>query len=53
MPAAFIAIEDRRFYEHQGVDALGIARALVADAVKGRMAQGASTITQQLARNLF
>ena len=53
VPAAFIAIEDRRFYEHQGVDALGIARALVADAVKGRMAQGASTITQQLARNLF
>jgi penicillin-binding protein 1A len=53
VPAAFVAIEDRRFYEHQGVDALGIARALVADAIKGRMAQGASTITQQLARNLF
>ncbi|MGZ6011247.1 MAG: transglycosylase domain-containing protein [Caulobacteraceae bacterium] len=53
VPAAFVSIEDRRFYEHQGVDALGIARALVADAVKGRAAQGASTITQQLARNLF
>jgi penicillin-binding protein 1A len=53
VPAAFVAIEDRRFYEHQGVDALGIARALVADAIKGRAAQGASTITQQLARNLF
>jgi penicillin-binding protein 1A len=53
VPAAFVAIEDRRFYEHQGVDALGIARALVADAMKRRMAQGASTITQQLARNLF
>jgi penicillin-binding protein 1A len=53
VPAAFIAIEDRRFYEHQGVDALGIARALVTDAIKGRAAQGASTITQQLARNLF
>ena len=53
VPAAFVAIEDRRFYEHQGVDALGIARALVADAMKGRAAQGASTITQQLARNLF
>ena len=53
VPAAFIAIEDRRFYEHQGVDALGIARALMADAMKRRMAQGASTITQQLARNLF
>ena len=53
VPAAFVAIEDRRFYEHQGVDALGIARALVADAIKHRAAQGASTITQQLARNLF
>jgi penicillin-binding protein 1A len=53
VPAAFVAIEDRRFYEHQGVDALGIARALVADAMKGHAAQGASTITQQLARNLF
>jgi penicillin-binding protein 1A len=53
VPGAFVAIEDRRFYEHQGVDALGIARALVTDAIKGRAAQGASTITQQLARNLF
>ena len=53
VPAAFVAIEDRRFYEHQGVDALGIARALVTDALKGHAAQGASTITQQLARNLF
>jgi penicillin-binding protein 1A len=53
VPAAFVSIEDRRFYEHQGVDALGIARALVADALKGKAAQGASTITQQLARNLF
>jgi penicillin-binding protein 1A len=53
VPAAFVSIEDRRFYEHQGVDAIGIARALVADAMKGHAAQGASTITQQLARNLF
>jgi penicillin-binding protein 1A len=53
VPAAFVAIEDRRFYEHQGVDPVGIARALVADLSKGRAAQGASTITQQLARNLF
>ena len=53
VPAAFVAIEDRRFYEHQGVDAIGIARALVADAIKGHAAQGASTITQQLARNLY
>ena len=51
--AAFIAIEDRRFYEHTGFDAIGIARAIVANAEQGRAAQGASTITQQLARNLF
>ncbi|HSV03346.1 MAG TPA: PBP1A family penicillin-binding protein [Phenylobacterium sp.] len=53
VPAAFVAIEDHRFYEHEGVDPVGIARALVADVTKGRMAQGASTITQQLARDLF
>jgi len=53
VPAAFVSIEDRRFYEHQGVDPVGIARALLTDLGKGRAAQGASTITQQLARNLF
>jgi penicillin-binding protein 1A len=53
VPAAFVAIEDRRFYEHQGFDAMGIARAIVSDLKAGRAAQGASTITQQLARNLF
>jgi penicillin-binding protein 1A len=53
VPAAFVAIEDRRFYEHAGFDAVGIARAMVEDLAKGRAAQGASTITQQLARNLF
>jgi penicillin-binding protein 1A len=53
VPAAFVAIEDRRFYEHQGIDPMGIARAIVSDISKGRAAQGASTITQQLARNLF
>ncbi|HEY1560544.1 MAG TPA: PBP1A family penicillin-binding protein [Caulobacteraceae bacterium] len=53
VPAAFVAIEDRRFYEHGGVDPLGMARALVADITQGRTAQGGSTITQQLARNLF
>ena len=53
VPAAFVAIEDRRFYEHGGVDPLGMARALVADLTQGRTAQGGSTITQQLARNLF
>jgi penicillin-binding protein 1A len=53
VPAAFVAIEDRRFYEHAGVDPLGMARALMADLGAGRAAQGGSTITQQLARNLF
>ena len=53
VPAAFVAIEDRRFYEHSGFDAVGIARAIVTDIAKGRAAQGASTITQQLARNLY
>jgi len=51
--AAFVSVEDRRFYEHAAVDPLGIARALVTDLTQGRAAQGASTITQQLARNLF
>jgi penicillin-binding protein 1A len=53
VPAAFVAIEDKRFYEHSGFDVQGIARALVTDLGEGRAAQGASTITQQLARNLF
>jgi penicillin-binding protein 1A len=53
VPAAFVAIEDRRFYEHAGFDAVGMARALMTDLALGRTAQGASTITQQLARNLF
>jgi penicillin-binding protein 1A len=53
VPAAFVAIEDRRFYSHSGFDPVGIARAIVADLGKGRAAEGASTITQQLARNLF
>jgi penicillin-binding protein 1A len=53
VPDAFIAIEDRRFYSHDGFDAVGIARAIVSDLGEGKAAQGASTITQQLARNLF
>ena len=53
VPNAFIAIEDRRFYSHHGVDPLGIARALVADVLHRGTAQGGSTITQQLAKNLF
>jgi len=53
VPQAFVAIEDRRFYEHYGVDPYGIARALIADVLHRGVAQGASTITQQLAKNLF
>ncbi|HJV67052.1 MAG TPA: PBP1A family penicillin-binding protein [Geomonas sp.] len=50
---ALVAIEDSRFYEHNGIDVRGIARALMKDVVKGRMAEGGSTITQQLIKNKF
>ncbi|MGB8576750.1 MAG: PBP1A family penicillin-binding protein [Pseudolabrys sp.] len=50
---AFVAIEDRRFYEHYGVDPFGIGRAFVANVLHRAVAQGGSTITQQLAKNLF
>jgi penicillin-binding protein 1A len=53
VPAAFVAIEDRRFYHHFGFDPIGMGRMVVVDFTKRRYAQGASTITQQLARNLF
>ena len=53
VPKAFIAIEDRRFYSHRGVDPLGIMRALAADVLRRGASQGGSTITQQLAKNLF
>jgi 1A family penicillin-binding protein len=48
---ALVAVEDSRFYEHGGIDVRGIARALVKDVVKGRLAEGGSTITQQLIKN--
>src|SRR5476651_610224 len=48
---AVVATEDRRFYSHGGIDILGIARAIVVDFVHHGGRQGASTITQQLARN--
>ncbi|RED77462.1 transglycosylase domain-containing protein [Cohnella phaseoli] len=50
---AFVATEDKRFYEHNGVDLLGIGRALVKDVIARSAVEGASTITQQLAKNLF
>jgi penicillin-binding protein 1A len=53
VPQAFIAIEDRRFYSHYGVDPVGVARALYANVLRRGVAQGGSTITQQLAKNLF
>jgi penicillin-binding protein 1A len=53
LPKAFIAIEDRRFYHHWGIDPVGVTRALVRN-VSGRgPMQGGSTLTQQLAKNLF
>src|SRR6187399_2691543 len=53
LPKAFIAIEDRRFYSHYGVDPIGIARAAVANIMHRGVSQGGSTLTQQLAKNLF
>jgi len=53
VPAAFIAIEDRRFYYHPGFDPIGMSRAMVRNMRAGRVVQGGSTLTQQLAKNLF
>ncbi|HWZ37260.1 MAG TPA: penicillin-binding protein 1A [Bradyrhizobium sp.] len=53
LPKAFIAIEDRRFYSHYGVDPWGILRAAVANVLHRGVSQGGSTLTQQLAKNLF
>jgi 1A family penicillin-binding protein len=50
---ALLAVEDARFYEHSGLDYRSIARAAVKDVLKGRMAEGGSTITQQLIKNKF
>jgi penicillin-binding protein 1A len=53
IPEALVSIEDRRFYSHYGVDPLGIARAVVTNVISGHMVQGGSTVTQQLAKNMF
>ncbi len=53
IPQAVIAIEDRRFYSHFGIDPIGLARAMVTNVTTGRMVQGGSTLTQQLAKNMF
>jgi penicillin-binding protein 1A len=53
LPKATVAIEDRRFWQHGALDYTGIIRAAVADITSGRKEQGASTLTQQLARNLY
>ena len=50
---AVLATEDRRFYEHFGLDLRGLARAALVDIRAGRIRQGGSTLTQQLAKNLF
>jgi len=53
VPAAVVATEDRRFFEHYGLDPVGMIRAMFANLRAGRFAQGGSTLTQQLAKNLF
>jgi penicillin-binding protein 1A len=53
VPNAFIAIEDRRFREHFGLDPIGMARAGLSNIMAGHVVQGGSTLTQQLAKNLF
>ena len=53
VPNALLATEDRRFYKHLGIDLIGILRALGRNINAGRILQGGSTITQQLAKNLF
>jgi penicillin-binding protein 1A len=53
LPKAVIATEDRRFYSHFGIDPIGLARAAFTDLRSGRLVQGGSTITQQLAKTVF
>lgn len=53
IPEAVVAIEDRRFYSHFGIDPIGLSRAMVTNVLGGHFSQGGSTLTQQLAKNLF
>ena len=53
VPNAVIAIEDHRFRSHFGLDPIGLSRAVVRNAVAGRLVEGGSTLTQQLAKNMF
>ena len=53
MKEAMVAVEDRRYYMHPGVDPIGITRSFYVRAIEGRWTQGGSTITQQLARNVY
>jgi penicillin-binding protein 1A len=50
---AFLAAEDDRFFEHHGIDYIGVVRAVLVDTISGHKTQGASTITMQTARNVF
>lgn len=53
LPRAFVAIEDRRFYSHLGIDVFAVLRALTRNVTAGTTVEGGSTLTQQLAKNLF
>ncbi len=53
LPAAAVAVEDRRFYSHPGVDGIGVLRAIWVNIRSARLVQGGSTLTQQVAKNLF
>lgn len=53
LPGAVLATEDRRFYSHFGIDPMGLARAVAVNLTRGGLSQGGSTLTQQLAKNLF
>ena len=53
LPEAAVAVEDRRFYRHHGLDLIGILRAAYINVSAGRLVQGGSTLTQQVAKNLF